>query len=76
MPFSPFVDFIEKNLRPSVIETQHMPNHLLFLLFSGKNVRAELSKVIGGTHFDIDAMYTRVFIRASSLDSLGSTTTR
>lgn len=45
--FPPFVDFIEQNLRPSNTEKQGLPNHILFLLFTGKNVRAELTKLIG-----------------------------
>lgn len=45
--FPPFVEFCEKNLRPSNTEKQGLPNHLLFLQFSGKNVRQELTKIIG-----------------------------
>lgn len=46
-PFPPFLDFIEDNLRPSRAEANSLPNHLLFLLFTGKNVREELYKIIG-----------------------------
>ena len=48
VPFAPFCQFVEDNLRPAVMEHKHVPNHILFMLFSGKNVRVELSKVVGG----------------------------
>lgn len=48
LPFAPFIDFIESNLRPAVMDRELVPNHIMFMVFTGKNVRAELSKVIGG----------------------------
>jgi hypothetical protein len=46
-PFKPFVRFIEDNLRPSITGPKGLPNHVMFMLFTGRNVRATLSRTIG-----------------------------
>jgi len=45
--FKPFVQFIEDNLRPSVAGPKGLPNHVLFMLFSGRNARSTLNRTIG-----------------------------
>jgi hypothetical protein len=46
-PFVPFLEFLDTNLRHDAAMRRGMPNHLMFLLFSGKNARSKLTEVIG-----------------------------
>lgn len=46
-PFKPFVDFLNDNLKERNASKQGMPNHVMFMLFSGKDVRAKLTHCIG-----------------------------
>ena len=54
-PFKPFVEFMQKDLRPN--GNKNYPNHLLLLLFTGENARQRIVDVIGSQQ-DINHMGT------------------